>query len=143
MTTGRIHSQAVFTAATCFAVAAVIKPDPALLWTSAGAFVGLLISPDLDLNLMTISDFFIATIPIVGKPLGWFWRSYTWLYRRLFKHRSFFTHTPVVGTIIRFAYFGWWLYFTVQTFPMEFVTGLIAADLLHWVLDWKLFSRIL
>jgi uncharacterized metal-binding protein len=61
----------------------------------------------------------------------------------LFKHRSFWTHTPVIGTIIRLAYFGWWLYFTVQTFPIEFVIGLIAADLLHWLMDLKVFSRIL
>jgi uncharacterized metal-binding protein len=142
MTTGRIHSQAVFTAATCFAVVSVAKSDPALLWTSAGAFVGLLINPDLDQNSMTISDFFIVTIPIVGKPLGLLWRSYTWLYRR-FPHRSFFTHAPIVGTVIRLVYFGWWMWFAFQTLPVEFVIGLAAADVLHWTLDWKLFSRIL
>jgi uncharacterized metal-binding protein len=143
MTTGRIHSQAVFTAATCFAVVSVAKSDPSLLWTSAGAFVGLLINPDLDQNASTISDFFILTIPKIGKPIGWFWRSYTWTYRHLFKHRSFFTHTPIVGTVIRIAYFGWWMYFAIQSLPLEFVTGLIAADVLHWLLDMKMFSRIL
>jgi uncharacterized metal-binding protein len=143
MTTGRIHSQAVFTAATCFAVMAVAKSDPPLLWTSAGAFAGLLINPDLDLNSETISDYFILTVPVIGKPLGLFWRTYTWLYRRLFKHRSFWTHTPIVGTIIRLVYFGWWMWFAFQTLPVEFVIGLAAADVLHWLLDIKMFSRIL
>jgi uncharacterized metal-binding protein len=140
---GRTHSLAVMMAAEGFLIASAASRDVNLLWMVAGSFTGLLINPDLDQNGQTISDAFINFIPKIGKHIAWLWRVYTWIYRHLFKHRSFWTHTPIVGTLIRVVYFGWWLYFICPTFPLEFVIGLAAADTIHWLLDLRIFRKVL
>jgi uncharacterized metal-binding protein len=142
MASGRVHAQAVIMSTEGFLVASAATRDINLLWMVAGSFTGLLINPDLDQDGKTISDFFVNVIPKIGKPIAWFWRMYTWLYRR-FPHRSFWTHAPVIGTLIRVVYFGWWLYFVCPTFPLEFIIGLAAADTIHWLLDLRIFRNVL
>lgn len=70
MASGRSHSIASLTAATCFAVTAIYTDNPALLWTAAGAFVGVVLTPDLDQNGLTIADYFVNTIPRFGSAIG-------------------------------------------------------------------------
>lgn len=58
-------------------------------WIGLGMFLSIGISPDLD------------TRP--SNPQK-YTQGYFWLYAKLFKHRSFWTHTPIIGTLGRLIY---------------------------------------
>ena len=139
MASGRSHSIASLTAATCFAVTAIYTVNPALLWTAAGAFVGVALTPDLDHDDGTLSEYFMRGI---SDKLQRVWWAYWCPYRKLISHRSFFSHFPIVGTIIRVMYLFWWLYLAGHPLPPAFINGLVAVDFLHWSMDWRLFRRI-
>ena len=64
----------------------------------AGGFLfgGLMFSPDLDLR---------------SRPYKrWGWLRWIWIpYQKTLRHRSFFSHGPIVGTTLRVIYFASWL----------------------------------
>ena len=154
---GRSHSIATLAAAEYFVVRAAVDLDPVAGWTAVGLFVGLVLTPDLDQDGKNISDFFIRSLPdfireifpILDKPvnyLGYFigkaWELCSWPYGWIFSHRSFWTHFPIVGTMIRIAYFLWPLYYFGYIPPPAFINGLVIADTAHWLMDSKLLRRI-
>ncbi len=91
---------------------------------------GFFLSPDLD------------THSIVYKRWGifrWWWKPY----RRLFSHRSFFSHAPLFGTLTRLLwlspiwfplwYWGWWQ--PEPKYLVAIVMGIEFAAMVHWVAD--------
>lgn len=71
-------------------------PAAVLAVGSAYLFSGLMFAGDLD----TYSR----------QYQRWLWLRWLWLpYRKLFRHRSFWTHGPLVGTVVRILYLGSWL----------------------------------
>ncbi len=71
-------------------------PAAVLAVGSAYLFSGLMFAGDLD----TYSR----------QYQRWLWLRWMWLpYRKLFRHRSFWTHGPLVGTVVRILYLGSWL----------------------------------
>jgi uncharacterized metal-binding protein len=68
----------------------------ALAVGSAYLFAGLMFGGDLDTRSHQYHR--------------WLWLRWIWLpYRRAFRHRSIWSHGPVLGTIVRLAYVGLWL----------------------------------
>jgi uncharacterized metal-binding protein len=128
-----------------------------LLNMTAGALVGIVVSPDLDVDVGNVSG------KILGKVLGNFWGVNLWrrfwkLYSTSFKHGRFASHFPVFSTIVRL----WYIYFFVILIPhiviyflirpswdlmyvltfyamifaeKYFLAGLIASDVIHYALD--------
>jgi len=138
MASGRSHSIASLTAATCFCVVAATQENPALLWTAAGAFVGVILTPDLDHDDGTISEHFVRGVSGMAEKVWWL---YWYPYRRLLSHRSFWSHFPVVGTLIRIGYLFWWLILAGYSPPLAFVNGLVAVDMAHWLSGFRMFRR--
>lgn len=119
---------------TTIAITAAIAPtallDPRNLVIVAGCISGLVITPDWDLNPNAMG--LIGRIGFVDE------------YAELVPHRHKISHTPVVGTIIRFVLtfvipyiimggiFGYWLPLWVI---WRLFAGLCAADALHISLD--------
>ncbi len=67
-----------------------------LLVGAAYLFSGLMFAGDLDLYSQQYRR--------------WLWLRWLWLpYRHCFKHRSFWTHGPLVGTALRLGYVALWL----------------------------------
>lgn len=67
-----------------------------LLVAGGFLFSGLMFGPDLDIHSR--------------QYLRWGWLRWIWLpYRRSMRHRSFWSHGPIVGTIVRVVYLGGWL----------------------------------
>lgn len=138
MASGRAHSIATLTASTCFVVVATVNDNPALYLTAAGALLGLACQPDLDHDDGSISQHFIRGVSSVAEKVWW----YYWLpYRKLMSHRSFWSHFPIVGTVIRVLYLFWWMYAAGFPLPPAFLLGLVAVDAVHWFMDWRLFRR--
>lgn len=126
---------ATMTAATCFTVLGVI--DVHWFGVAAGAFAGLLLSPDLDVDGGNISDYFIRDVHSV---LEFIWDVWWYVYRRVVGHRSFFSHFPVVGTVIRVLYF-FPAFFAIKAYPPLFL-GLLVADVIHFLMDFKVFAKV-
>jgi uncharacterized metal-binding protein len=139
--------------------------QPALIYSAAltaGALLGLILTPDLDVNAGSISEDEVREISPFGENLWWI---YWFPYRQILPHRSPFSHWPIIGTIGRLLYisipywialagsyvlypfiFNWlaqagiWLI----TFPyfQVAILGLVGADTLHFFMDQQMFHKI-
>ena len=95
---------------------------------AAGLALTYWVNPDLDLN-------YAARDPL---------HLYFYPYSRRFHHRSFWSHFPVVSTLIRLAYLGWPLLFLSPDWNLvgHFFAGMALSDAFHWVLDWPLWHTL-
>ncbi len=121
---------------------------------SMGAILGILLTPDLDLVGGSISQRQVRRG--AGSIIGLLWSMLWYPYAKLLGHRSFWSHTPIIGTIIRVLYaFGiplliWSMlwqagHVTVpppvpmlgQLDPLLFwvLAGLAFSDVFHWIMD--------
>ncbi len=138
---------------------------PTLLYSAAlagGAMLGLILTPDLDVNAGSISEEEIREISPLGENLWWI---YWFPYRVILPHRSPLSHWPVVGTMGRLLYISipYWLGLAVTYVVSPFwfdwlwqntlwlvtlpyfrvaVLGLAGADLLHFFMDRRIFHKI-
>jgi hypothetical protein len=110
-----------------------------------GYGLGYFIDPDLDLLGVTSAEGRMLKIPVLGYLLVPYWSFYGAVFRR--HHRSFWTHSYVMSTIIRFAYQFWWLVL-FSTLPMWFAWilsgtffGLCISDGIHIWADNKFGGR--
>jgi uncharacterized metal-binding protein len=122
---------------------------PHAIALGCGALVGLLLTPDLDVDTGSDSDDWARRL--LGRAGGFMW----WLiwrpYAALVPHRSPLSHFPILGTVLRLGYLSlvalvvaWLLHLAAPVhipavsmpwwFPLGFI-GLTLADLGHWILD--------
>ena len=125
MASGRHHDRATW----LLALPAALLAWPWLGWPGVGAaglgflLGGLLLSPDLDTPSRPTARWGV---------LGLLW----WPYRRLLRHRSLLSHSPVLGTAGRLLYLGstaWVLSLLLQPLgaPTPAWLGQQAAGLWH------------
>lgn len=130
--------------------------DVRILECTAGALVGVLISPDLDVDRAYIGDKLVQKrFGWVGRRVWeWFWRPY----KVSFKHGQFASHFPIYSTFTRLSYIYFWLIFVPHSLiklfgffhwslmyvlqwygilflSLPFFCGLAGSDLIHWTLD--------
>lgn len=142
MPNGRRHNIACATVAVSSASALFIYSPSAAFWCATGALAGLLLSPDLDIENNSIHHI----RKYAGLPASALWFIAWWPYRKLCKHRGFWSHAPVVSTAIRLLYLSalafplrYWLKFPLPTFTTGmgwWILGLTLADFSHFVLDY-------
>ena len=79
---------------------------PLILKTLAALLVGCTltyhVNPDLDLSTLTASEY--KMMKYLG-PVGFAWLWFWFPYSKAFKHRSRYTHLPILSTLIRILYF--------------------------------------
>lgn len=84
------------------------------------------LSPDLDINSIMDRRWGI---------LRFIW----WPYKKLFHHRSFWTHSGPISATVRFIYLSVWLAPLFLYLPWEIITAvyisMVLADSLHTALD--------
>lgn len=120
-------------------------PHPLLGAALAGigcAFVGPIVSPDLDQESLTSSEW--SVIRKFG-VLGWAYTLVWYPYALLIPHRNVFSHFPIVGTLGRMLYIS--LIFSllrlVTGIPMQFFSwpifyvwiGVALSDWAHYAQD--------
>lgn len=138
MASGKQHAQASLLLAGAGVTSALIYPREGLL-IAAGAMLGLVLSPDLDVDNPTYSDYVVRKW--FGTLLAWLWFAFWFPYRKLVPHRHWFSHAPIIGTLFRVGYIGipvgYWLGW--QTLPYAalvwVITGLALSDILHYIMD--------
>lgn len=161
MPNGKVHA---FTT-----TATAVASGPALVWFAnqpilygaafgLGCLTGLVLTPDLDVDHGSYSH------RIVGRTAGqlarWIWWMMWWPYARLIPHRSFWSHFPVLGTLLRLVYLAGGplllLWSLNALYPHSFpalpgwhplfnwiFAGLATVDAQHTLLDltWSRLSR--
>ena len=106
------------------------------LGTMLGYLAGSIIDPDLDLMGVTKAEGRMMKIPILGHVLFGIWSMYGSIFRK--HHRSFWTHSYLFSTLIRWALQFFWLGYN---WPVLWPTligvyaGLSVSDALHIYLD--------
>jgi uncharacterized metal-binding protein len=150
---GKIHSALNLAIAT-----GVLVPYALVNWMDgnpymyiAGNLVGILISPDLDVDAGNVSD---SIIRKVSRPAQWIWRKFWTPYSLALPHRSTLSHFPVLSTLIRLGYIvvglnlflmvGWGVSRIVGwddsvsfvfLWDWSFFMGLVHVDTVHWLAD--------
>lgn len=105
MSSGQHHAGMTKGIASGIALGAIssyfLSPEE-LSFMAAGCLLGLFLGPDLDHDSATTHEQYIKSI--FGRP-GLFVWSLLWTpYKIGIKHRSFWSHTPVIGTTVRLLY---------------------------------------
>ena len=157
MSAGYVHTKASLMLAGGFVLGTVISWDITNLQYVAGSLIGVMITPDLDVDAGFSGDKYIRN------SLGWFaeriWKVIWYFYRRSLKHGGELSHFPIISTIGRILYlFGlfivlphviyYWIfqptwdlryvlewYFDGILSGWRIVVGLIGSDVIHWSLD--------
>lgn len=127
MASGKIHKQANIAAGIFMGVTsyAVFMREDITLGAAIGSLVGTIVTPDLD--LVVPSNFF-SRLPIIN----FLWMCLWWPYKKMVRHRSFISHSPLVSTIIRL------LYMTVWFVAFGAMFGINFGIILDWmVLNWE------
>ena len=173
MASGATHNAVTLATATGLSTALMAYTDTSfqsVVLFAAGCIAGIWLTPDLDQegynrieNKMRKSK--NPFIGIFGNLYIIFWYPYA----KLIPHRSWVSHMPVVGTIIRIAYLmlmtsmflvvigfiapiahdaigPFWQLFAAVFEPMfPAFLGLVVADFMHWFMDrkWMRWANIL
>jgi len=113
----------------------------------AGVLLGVLISPDMDVDKGNISDSYIRR---VSRPVQWAWRLAWQPYAWSVPHRHTISHFPILGTILRIWYIfallnlisltGYYLRINdtlsfLWIWDWALFLGLVHADIIHWIAD--------
>lgn len=153
MPNGKCHSAATIATTSAFlsyfAAGVVVTSTSISAWNewaifaAIGAFVGLVVEPDLDQDAQAAP---LGTMRETGGDgLALIWQIYWTPYAKLLPHRCFWSHAPVVGTAGRILYLVpvWWPvvllwshFFGMPTGQLVAVAmGLAWVDFLHYVMD--------
>lgn len=145
MPNGRTHSIATVITATVLTGAAIAAVQTAGLEVMAapiGSLAGLLLSPDLDLGEKgNLSHHYVKRH--AGCLAGAIWTAVWWPYGRILSHRSFISHSIVMGTALRIMYIAlltfpawklWAALVATESFWWWFF-GLAIADTVHIMMD--------
>jgi len=145
MPSGKTHAAITILAASGLAVGtmAMGQPQPITLALAGGCLTGVLITPDLDVDNPVRSHYVI--LDRWGVLAFGAWRLLWLPYSYAFAHRSFWSHAPVLSTLIRAGYLaaiGWaGLRLSGRSWPvfpdwsLYFLLGLTVSDVLHWAAD--------
>lgn len=148
MASGLLHTTATLAASAVGVTLHLQAGDvtSAAAWGAAGLWC-VIVQPDLDQidNGGGYYGYYIADNTIGGG--AGIIRRYWTPYARALKHRSFFSHTPIVGSLIRLVYGGWFfvlLYVFSYRWPgaAQWLTAIVAMDTLHALMDWGGWTRL-
>jgi uncharacterized metal-binding protein len=90
-----------------------------------GCLAGIFLTPDLDIEAVTGSEWTIIKWTL---GLGWLWVLFWWPYAWVFHHRSIWSHLPILSTVIRLLYVAlvfslWWWVLSVLVAAVTFMFG--------------------
>lgn len=118
-------------------------PLPQVGACALGCLSGVILSPDLDCDSGCISMHVVRRL--FGGVVAWLWQIFWLPYSILLPHRSFWSHGPVISTLIRVGYLGLWGLLVVALFHWPLpewsplwgwaLAGLVTSDLVHTLMD--------
>lgn len=157
MSAGVVHRKASLMLTVGFILTAILQLNPNNLLYGIGSLIGVMVTPDWDVDAGMISDAMIRNK--LGVWAEKIWDAFLYWYRRSLKHGSPLSHFPVISTYGRIAYAfailivvphvayyyifhpAWDLYFVINWYwkeinsQQQIIQGLIASDTIHFFLD--------
>lgn len=143
MPDGRRHTIANATIATVAFGSLFVYSPHAAFWCATGALSSIMLTPDQDLP-GNITYYYMRKY--CGVPAEFVWKCIWLVYSHAFKHRSFWSHFPIVSTAIRLLYLSAfvlpvWLYLQLPLphFSVAlgwWLIGLGLGDFTHFWLDY-------
>jgi len=159
LSSGAIHLKASLILASAFSVGAIVTSDPEMLECAIGAMVGIIITPDWDVDKTFIGNKIIKKR--FGHRIERIFNGWLKPYKTSFKHGRFGSHFPVYGTYGRMLYIFYTLilpfyatYFLILLssnyhfnliyeltwwvrilFISKYTVGLVGSDIIHYFLD--------
>ena len=146
MPSGVIHTKATVATTLVVSVSSYLfgaTPETTLA-LSVGAFLGTVVNPDADCDNGSYSLYVVRVLcgDVVSRLYQLFWMPYS----LIVKHRSFISHSPIIGTAIRFAYlfavpaiiiFALDRYYAILLLPLSITVfcGLCVSDTVHVIMD--------
>jgi uncharacterized metal-binding protein len=145
MPSGLVHTR------TSIVLSAVVPilldvPLPDRIAFAVGSLLGIIISPDLDVDIGFYGLYVIRRY--AGRFPAWLWRIYWLPYSKLVPHRAFFSHFPLFSTAGRILYlcvpflcllalFGanLGIVFSFLVDIRWLLAGLVVSDAVHAVMD--------
>lgn len=156
MSSGKVHNTVTVIVSTVGTLFLLPINSQLALSYFLGGLSNIFLTPDLDqqtLNL--VENILVKSKFLPVKVFGWLFVGFFMPYSLMFKHRSFFTHIPIISTIIRifyifimgnaYYYLGLFLhslFFMVEynNLAIAFVVGLMISDAFHFIFDLKFVS---
>ena len=152
MATGKEHAKASRKLAPVVGVATAVFTGSVIggVAAAAGCLAGIVLSPDLDIEGITISE---RKVLQSSRLLGGVWMAIWYPYAVLIPHRSPLSHWPVLGTVLRLLYLygvawlatavypplGEWVqWLATGRYLLPFTIGLAASDVAHWWMDYSI-----
>ena len=157
MSSGHIHTKASLLLTGGFIVTSVLTWDISGLSYAAGSLLGVMVTPDCDVDGGTVSDKYIRRR--LGKVFEKGWDGLWYFYRRSLKHGGELSHFPLIGTMGRIVYLfacliivphiasyvvfspSWDLWYVIGWYwdrlweGWRVILGLAGADFIHYILD--------
>jgi uncharacterized metal-binding protein len=142
---GKQHTQASLVLAGFISSLGLVTtaPSTAILPLAIGAASGTILTPDFDVDTGCIA--FRNMEWMFGTPAGKLWRWIWKPYALAVKHRSWISHAPFIGTILRLLYllvFLSWIpfvieldYISISEWMKWWFVGLSIADFIHFLMD--------
>ena len=143
MSGGRTHATVTTIAAAILIITAPVYTEYFGIESAGmiiGTAAGLFLTPDLDQDNPVYSHYLTGKIYM---PLRWAW-GIIWLpYAKLIPHRSWVSHAPIAGTLIRIIYLniitvclcGQSIQWITKSLFWWVIAGIAIADFLHWIFD--------
>lgn len=147
MASGKTHATASLITSVPLGIVAGISLGSIFYGVGAvvGSVLGIALTPDLDQEMTTYFEW--KLIRKTG-PLGYLWMALWAPYALLVPHRSFWSHFPIVGTVLRliyilvlptifYVYKGYNIIIPEMAWKvvLGLVIGLAISDALHWIMD--------
>ena len=157
MSAGTVHRKASVILSAGFLLGSIYTMDFSGVVRGIGSLIGIVMTPDWDVDSGMIMDKTIRTK--IGKWAELLWDWFLYWYRRSLKHGSPLSHVPILSTYGRIAYTflfiiaiphavfylifhpAWDLmtvllwYWEKITSQHNLIAGLCGSDFLHWGLD--------
>lgn len=135
MSAGHVHTKASIILAGGFIVGGIILHDPSSLLYASGCLIGVMVSPDQDVDSGNVSNKYLRTR--IGRWADHLWRGLWYMYRRSLKHGSKLSHFPLISTIGRLSY----LYLMLVFIPHVLIYFIFSPqwnmwDVLSWYAGW-------
>jgi uncharacterized metal-binding protein len=156
MSSGIVHRDSSLLLAGSFILVGVFTLDQASIPYAVGSILGIVCSPDWDVDKSFIGDTYVRRL---GRPFEWLWDRFLHVYRVSLKHGSPLSHWPIIGTLGRIIYSYFFIIF-IPVFLYHFVfqpewslydvflkhigvlvanwrilVGLASSDFIHFIMD--------
>ena len=139
MPSGKVHNTVTLLATplVCVSAYGISEDAVTVLCVGVGMLSGLVLTPDLDVDNGSRSNYHIRKW--FGNVAEKIWRIYWYPYAKIIPHRSALSHFPVISTLIRVLYLFWPILFINPTLITKnvfiIIIGLVISDTLHWFMD--------